>query len=255
MQWWQTLYDIRYTEGWREPEDVTRSQVDFLEAIFDKKRSASIIDIACGYGRHLFELARQGYSDLTGLDYSDLIISDTRNEAEKQNLNISFHQGDMRNFDLDCKFDFILIMDISFGFFSEEENRAVLGQASKHLKAEGHLLLHLFNPYNLSPNIRQRFSPWENGHLLLESIFDPVTGILSFDTTVISQGKESKHPTQKIRVYTLAELIKIAEKIDLKLADVYGNSTENNLENNRFNHKSEEIIPVFKPGGDQIFNL
>ena len=82
--------------------------------------------------------------------------------------------------------------------------------------------------------------------MLLESGFDPITSILSFDTTIISGCNKRTHPTQKIRIYTLKELIDIGKDAGFKLVDVFGNSTESRIEENKFEHKSEEMIPLFR---------
>lgn len=56
---------------------------------------AAIIDLGCGNGMMLIELAREGYTNLTGTDYSPLAIELAQSIARDQNINISYRVGDL----------------------------------------------------------------------------------------------------------------------------------------------------------------
>ncbi|XP_060525066.1 EEF1A lysine methyltransferase 2 [Cylas formicarius] len=58
---------------------------------------ASIVDIGCGNGLILIELANAGYKNLTGLDYSEEAINLANNIAKKRNLSVKYHVSDVLN--------------------------------------------------------------------------------------------------------------------------------------------------------------
>lgn len=66
--WWQTLYEQRFTHGWREPAGLTDRQVTFLVNALDLTPADEVLDVACGYGRHALGLLERGHR-VVGLDY------------------------------------------------------------------------------------------------------------------------------------------------------------------------------------------
>ncbi|XP_069679080.1 EEF1A lysine methyltransferase 2 isoform X2 [Periplaneta americana] len=61
------------------------------------KSDDSIIDLGCGNGMLLIELAREGFSNLTGVDYSQDAIDLASSIAKAQNLTIEYEECDILN--------------------------------------------------------------------------------------------------------------------------------------------------------------
>ncbi|CAD7002857.1 unnamed protein product [Ceratitis capitata] len=57
----------------------------------------SIIDMGCGNGMLLIELAREGFSNLLGVDYSENAIKLAKQIAKDQELNIRYQSADLLN--------------------------------------------------------------------------------------------------------------------------------------------------------------
>jgi D-alanine-D-alanine ligase len=160
--WWQELFDEVYliTDARSVcDEKLTGQEVDFLEEILDWDKSASILDLCGGNGRHSLELSRRGFKNVTVLDYSRYLIDLGKDRAKKEKLNTIFIQGDARDTGLPQeKFQFIIIMASSFGYFADEEqNKQILSEAFRLLVPTGTLLLDLpdrdyvlqnFNPFS-----------------------------------------------------------------------------------------------------------
>ncbi|KAF8789409.1 EEF1A lysine methyltransferase 2 like protein [Argiope bruennichi] len=72
------------------------------------EKSAPILDIGCGNGMTLITLARSGFEDLTGVDYSEKAIQLAQKIAESENVKANLEV----NF---CLHDEIDIPTISFG--------------------------------------------------------------------------------------------------------------------------------------------
>src|SRR5580698_8158547 len=75
----------------------TQKEVTFLENIFSKHNVRSVLDVACGTGRHSIALAKSGY-DVTGIDYADELLKVARSKAGMPNL--TFIQQDVANIKL-----------------------------------------------------------------------------------------------------------------------------------------------------------
>lgn len=90
----------------------TRKEVAFLENIFSEHSTHSVLDIACGTGRHSIALAEDRY-DVTGVDYSSELLKVARSKADMPNL--TFLQQDVANLKLDTQFDAAICMWSTFG--------------------------------------------------------------------------------------------------------------------------------------------
>jgi len=148
--WWQDLFDEIYLLTDARSvcnEELTRQEVDFLEEALGWDKSASILDLCGGQGRHSLELSRRGFVKVTVFDYSRYLIKLGKERAAQEDLNTVFIQGDARNTGLPGgSFQFIIIMASSFGYFpDEEENRKILHEAFRLLMSKGTLLLDLPN--------------------------------------------------------------------------------------------------------------
>jgi D-alanine-D-alanine ligase len=146
--WWQDLFDEIYllTDARSVcDEELTSREVDFLVETLHLDRSAPILDLCGGHGRHSLELSRCGFKNVTVLDYSSYLIELGEKKAEEEKLDTAFIKGDARNTGLpEQSFQFIVIMASSFGYFSNEaENKKILEEAFRLLKSGGTLLLDL----------------------------------------------------------------------------------------------------------------
>ena len=76
--WWKHLFDEIYllTDARSVcDEKLTCQEVDFLEETLDLDKSASILDLCGGHGRHSLELSKRGYMNVTVLDYSGYLVN------------------------------------------------------------------------------------------------------------------------------------------------------------------------------------
>jgi len=146
--WWQDLFDEVYllTDARSVCDDgLTSREVDFLVDTLQPDRSAPILDLCGGHGRHALELSRRGFEHVTVLDYSSYLIDLGKKKAEEERLNTAFVRGDARNTGLPGQsFQLIIVMASSFGYFIDEaENSRILSEAFRLLKPGGTLLLDL----------------------------------------------------------------------------------------------------------------
>jgi len=110
-----------------------------------------ILEIACGTGRILLPIARQGH-EIWGIDYSDeqlaVLKSKLRGEAAEVQNRVTLFQRDMKDFSLDQKFKLIIIPFRPMQhLYTIEEQIQVLKIARHHLQTDGRLAFDVFFPY------------------------------------------------------------------------------------------------------------
>lgn len=134
----QTLYDqlAGYFDVIADASSVdTVKEVSFLETIFGKHNVHSILDIACGTGRHSTALAEKGY-EVMGVDYSEKLLRIARGKSSLPN--IQFAQQDVANIKLDRTFDAAICMWSTFGELPYKE---MLRRLKDVLKPNGIFLI------------------------------------------------------------------------------------------------------------------
>ncbi|MFM7103875.1 MAG: class I SAM-dependent DNA methyltransferase, partial [Flavobacteriales bacterium] len=127
--WFGTdYYNLLYHE---RSEAEARIFIDALRQQNGFGKDLSVLDLGCGNGRHALALAPY-VKKITGLDLSDAQLN-IANEAKKDE-HCDFVKGDMRDFQLKEKFDLILNVFTSFGYFdSTEDNMRVIHRVNEHL--------------------------------------------------------------------------------------------------------------------------
>lgn len=115
--WYKTWFDTPFYHTLYQDRNIAEAQF-FLKKLIKEipiLPSHSILDIACGRGRHALFLSEQGY-DVTGIDLSPNSITYAQQEAKKKALNASFDIHDMRTA-VNTQFDIVLNLFTSIGYF------------------------------------------------------------------------------------------------------------------------------------------
>lgn len=110
--------------------------------------SATVIDIGCGSGVYLEELARKGYS-CTGIDASPEMIRTTRHRlSEKGIADVRLFPGDIENLPFD-NMTFDLVLSVGVLGYLLDEKRAI-AEVRRILKPGGYWILNVANVMSLS---------------------------------------------------------------------------------------------------------
>ncbi len=107
-----------------------------------------ILELACGTGRVLLPLARQGYQ-ITGVDISPKMLAVARRKIEAEGLagRVTLVEQDMRHLALEGRFNLAFVALNSFmHLLTPEDQLASLACIRQYLNPGGRLLLDLFNP-------------------------------------------------------------------------------------------------------------
>jgi D-alanine-D-alanine ligase len=163
--WWRDIFNANYlrTDGdVVEDPDITEAEIDAFLELVDVGRDACILDLCCGQGRHLLELARRGFTNLYGVDRSHYLISRAKRVARQQGFVATFREGDARKLRLrENTFDLVYLAGNSFGYFeSAEDDIAVLAELRRLLKPAGQLLIDFTDGDFLRDNFEARSWEW-----------------------------------------------------------------------------------------------
>lgn len=144
-EWFGEWFNSPYYHILYKHRDQEEAQlfINKLVQYFQFQPKDTIMDLACGKGRHSIYLNQLGYQ-VTGVDLSEQNILAAR---QHENSRLHFRVHDMRKVYQEKAFDYILNLFTSFGYFSEEaENQQAICAAAKALKPNGKLLIDFLNP-------------------------------------------------------------------------------------------------------------
>lgn len=139
------LYEYRNTEE-------AKKQIAFLEKNLLLNGSETILDLGCGIGRHSGLFGNKGYK-VVAVDTSPTFIQ----EAQRHNpnaQNVKFQIRDMRYLEGLGKFDLVISMFTSFGYFeNDSDNLRVLKETFHALNSKGKFFLDFLNPPYVIKNL------------------------------------------------------------------------------------------------------
>lgn len=144
------LYHILYkNRNQDEAVHFIDNIINYLQIDF-----GSILDLACGKGRHAYYLAEKGF-DVVGLDLSKESISYANTMYQLPNL--EFYVHDMRHPFRINYFDYIFNFFTSLGYFNDlKENEKVFESMFNGLKNNGHILIDFMNAEKVIHNLVPR---------------------------------------------------------------------------------------------------
>lgn len=221
--WWEDLFndDFIRTMAKVTDADIAR-EANFIEESLGCEAGATILDLACGTGRHAVELATRGYQ-VVGFDLSLAMLARASDEAQDRKQKINFVQGDMREMTFEETFDGVFSWNTSFGFFDEEKNATVVAKVHRALKKGGQFLLDVVNRDYI---IRQAPSlAWFEGDGCIcmdEMQFDFITSRMKVKRTLMMDDGRTKEIEYSVRAYALHELGKMLHDNGFRVAEVSG---------------------------------
>ena len=147
-------YAQSYERNFGFMKDYSR-EAAFLDRVFKVHGDEvnNVLDIACGPGNHIRELAHMGYR-CAAADIDPEMLAMTQRAAEDEGVRIAAHVADMRDFQLDGTFDAALNMFYSFQnvLFSADEQARFFKGVSALLPKGGLFVIELLPEEN---NLRQ----------------------------------------------------------------------------------------------------
>lgn len=221
-EWFESWFESEeYLKVYKHRDEREALQlVESIISITNIKNKSKILDLACGAGRHSIEFAKKGFL-LTAIDLSENLLNNAKVNAQNAEVDIDFIRADIRDFYIDDKFDLVLNLFTSFGYFeSDEENFKVFKSAYNHLNENGFFIFDYFNKKyleeNLIPNSSLRI---EDGEIIQKRRIEK--GRVIKDIIIKKNGNE-KYFKESVKIYSLDEIKSKLELTKFNIKDIYG---------------------------------
>jgi len=232
--WFDTpYYHILYKN--RDQEEAHAFMAN-LTAYLNLPENGTILDLACGKGRHAVYLNSIGY-DVTGVDLSENSIAFAR-QFENETLHFEVH--DM------CKpypkqFDAVFNLFTSFGYFENEENNLSTIKAIKsELNETGFGVIDFMNANYVIENLVTEDTKTFEGITFNQKRH--VKDGFIIKEIAFTHEDEDFHFIEKVRAFTLSDFQDLFDKAGVTLLEIFGDHKLN-----AFNQaSSERLIMIFK---------
>lgn len=191
-----------------------------------------LLDLGCGPGIYGECFAKSGF-EVTGLDFSSRSINYAKKSAAEKKINIDYFCQNYLSLELNCTFDFSVMIYCDYGALSPEKRKIVLKQVYDHLKPGGKFLFDVFslNEYDSFQekqiwDIHQSNGFWrENEYAELKRCCKYPENVTLEQYVIISETEASVYYLWNT-YYTEETLLKEAEESGFKVcgtfADVSG---------------------------------
>ena len=202
----------------------TKPEVEFIERELAPEPGARVLDLACGIGRHAVGMAQRGYA-VTGFDFNARYLELGAAAARAAGVEVTWTQGDMRSLGFERPFDAVYSYFTSFGYYSDDENEAVMAQIARALRPGGRFLIDLMNRDQvLTHPVQRNWVQREDGALLMEeNTLDLASSRVTSRQTLIEPGGGARVTKEyHLRAYTCAELSAIMRRHGLEPQHVMG---------------------------------
>ena len=224
--WYETFFTGINCEMWEKAAtpEWTNAEVEFIKDVLNIPAGSSILDMPCGTGRHSIELAKQGYH-VTAVDISDEFINGLKEKIEGQQLSIEVINANILSIQLSGSFYGAFCFGNSFGYFDYEGMETFVQKVSACLKRGAKWIINsgLMAESFLAKFIKEKKYELDGLTMQINNDYDEWNSCLLTTLTYTKDNKQQVHRF-KHHVYTVAELIRLLNKFDLKTIALY-NST------------------------------
>ncbi len=224
MRWYESFFAGDYlrifgpfVEGERadtEARDVVR--------LLGLAEGSTVLDLACGQGRHTSPLRRAGLQVL-GLDLSPVLLA----AAASRDAKAPLVRADMRSLPLaDATMDGVVNLFNAFGYFeSPDDDVQVLREVARVLRPGGVFVQEVHHRDALVRDWEPRTThpTYPDGLVVTEErVWDTVTGRHQVTYLLESPGAPDRHLEHTLRVFTLTEMVALHRLAGLDVIGVYG---------------------------------
>jgi cyclopropane fatty-acyl-phospholipid synthase-like methyltransferase len=243
--WWADYFDDHFAELYEPhlPPEATRAEVEAIMELLGLEPGARVLDLACGWGRHSVELARERMR-VTGVDLAAPLLARGRRLADAAGVEVAWLRADARELPFAGEFDAVLSLFSSLGYFlSDAEDLRVLAAARSALRPDGLFLLETMHRDHVVRHYAER--DWWHGPtgepVWVEREFDALAGVSREWLRWLEAG-EVREKYHELRVRTATEWASLLDAAGLEPAGWYGGWEAEELDAD-----SERLIVVARP--------
>lgn len=224
-------------------EKEAASFIDKLVDYLHPSPDATMLDVACGRGRHAKYLADKGFN-VTGIDLSEESIAIAR---KLENDHLSFFQHDMRLPFRINYFDVVFNFFTSFGYFeTRHENENALRTLANSLKPGGRLVLDYLNSVYVAAHLVVD-EVKEKDNVVFDIRREMNKGKFLKEIHILDKKQLLRHTyTESVSAFTRGDFEEMFAMQGLQITDVFGDYHFNAFDEQ---HSPRLVIIAQKPKG------
>jgi SAM-dependent methyltransferase len=237
-EWYASWFDTPYYHILYKDRDYKEAQsfMDSLTNYLNLPENGSILDLACGRGRHSIYLNTLGYR-VIGVDLSENSIAHAK---AFENDTLQFRRHDMTQ-PYPNKFDAVFNLFTSFGYFEDDSyNLKTIQAMSEELNETGFGVIDFMNvPHVLNHLVKEEVKTVEGIDFILKRRFE--NGAIIKDISFETQNRTYRF-TEKVKALSLEDFEGLFTEAGVHLLEVFGDYKLGKY------HKtdSERLIMIFK---------
>ncbi len=219
MEWFSSWFDSKYHRILYNHRNIDEATL-FINKLFSHLSPApgtKVLDLASGDGRHSISISKLGF-DVTGLELTELNV----NQAKKfENEKLRFIKSDMRIPFSNNKYDLIVNLFTSFGYFDDDsEDIKVLENVVDALLPNGIFVIDFLNAKKVKSNLVSKEQVIKEGVLFnISRSFEK--GFIRKNIEVID-GANTLNFSEKVRGFIFEDFKTIFGKVGLEINEVFG---------------------------------
>lgn len=237
-KWFTSWFDTPFYHILYKDRDHAEAHgfMDKLTQYLNIPETGTILDLACGKGRHALYLNQLGY-EVTGIDLSENSIAYAK-QFENSRLHFEVHNM--------CKpyhkqFDAVFNLFTSFGYFDDDaDNLKTIKAIKANLNTAGFGVIDFMNSDFVIANLVA-----ENSKTVDNIRFDLKRYVKDgyiIKAIAFSDSGESYHFEERVRAFTLKDFELLFEQAGVHLLDVFGDYKLRKFDP----ETSERLIMIFK---------
>ena len=236
--WFKTWFNSPYYELLYKNRNENEAKLFINKLIkhLSPNKNSYFLDLCCGKGRHAKYINSLGYK----IDGTDLSKRNIDYLKKFNNKKIHFFQSDMRKIDSINKYDYILNLFTSFGYFEEKKDDLLVAKnINKALKNQGILVIDFINMKKALNQIKKKENKKiEHIKFEINKYYDNNFLYKKIDFW----DKKNKYSfIEKIKILHQEDFENIFKENNLKLIAKFGDYNLNNFKND-----SDRLIMIFK---------
>jgi len=210
-----------YLEVYKHRNEIdAEKHINFILSRIKPEPESNILDMACGAGRHSILFAKQGFN-VTGVDLSENLLAEAIRIASSEKLKINFIKSDIRKFNTEDRFNLILNLFTSFGYFErDEDNFLVLSKAFELLKPFGFFVLDFFNKNYLLRNLIPLTEEYQIDKKIIQKRFVR-EGRVEKIIEIFFNGSKKEY-SESVKLYSDEQLKSRLLEIGFEIIDIFG---------------------------------
>ncbi len=201
--------------------------IDNLISYLKPAPNSTMLDVACGRGRHSIQLAGKGF-DVTGIDLSDDSINDA---LQYETETLHFYKHDMRLPFWINYFDYAFNFFTSFGYFkTRREHDNAIRTIAQSIKREGVFVMDFLNVHYAEDHLVHQSEKEIDGiNFIITKWYDET----HFYKKIIVEDDSQEEPLvyiEKVAKFSLGDFTEMFAYQGLQMQEVFGDYSFSNYD-------------------------